>query len=68
MSITLSRTSYSIIIVCMAFVSIYTLVVNNYFISAPNTEMFERTVFIRTLKYNMRIFGVILFVKLQNDT
>ena len=29
--------------------------------------MFKRTLFIRT-KLNLRIFGVIPFVKLQNDT
>ena len=30
-------------------------------------KMFKRTLFIRT-KHNMQMFGVIAFIKLQNDT
>ena len=33
----------------------------------PNTERFRITLFIRT-KHNMRIFGVIPFIHLQNDS
>ena len=34
---------------------------------AQSHKMFQRTLFIRT-KHNMRIFSVISFIKLQNDT